>query len=242
MSTYTTGEIAKLCDVTVRTVQYYDKEDLLHPSAVSEGGRRLYSEADVNKLKEICMMKSLGAPLSVIKDVMADSNGHELLKIFLDEQLSKIAEDINELEDQKNKILAVKENIDIGNWNTVKSEHDINNIMKGKKRLAKVKVIVLSIGFVIDALEVAGIVTWIYTGKPWFFIASLIISFACVFPFIPMIYNACAYICPDCHAKFMPNKKEWFFAKHTPKFRKLTCTSCGYHGYCIETYSETFNK
>ena len=28
---YTTGEIAKLCGVTVRTVQFYDKEGLLRP-------------------------------------------------------------------------------------------------------------------------------------------------------------------------------------------------------------------
>ena len=29
MSTYTTGELAKECDVSVRTVQYYDNKDLL---------------------------------------------------------------------------------------------------------------------------------------------------------------------------------------------------------------------
>ncbi|NLK75609.1 MAG: MerR family DNA-binding transcriptional regulator [Clostridiales bacterium] len=29
--TYSTGEIAKLCNVSVRTVQYYDKEDIIKP-------------------------------------------------------------------------------------------------------------------------------------------------------------------------------------------------------------------
>lgn len=33
MSIYTTGEIAKLCGVTVRTVQYYDSRNILVPSA-----------------------------------------------------------------------------------------------------------------------------------------------------------------------------------------------------------------
>ena len=41
MSKYTTGEIAKLCGVSVRTVQYYDSRNILVPSALSEGGRRL---------------------------------------------------------------------------------------------------------------------------------------------------------------------------------------------------------
>ena len=37
MSNYTTGELAKLCGVTVRTVQYYDTRGVLTPSARSEG-------------------------------------------------------------------------------------------------------------------------------------------------------------------------------------------------------------
>ena len=41
MSKYTTGEIAKLCGVSVRTVQYYDSRNILIPSELSEGGRRL---------------------------------------------------------------------------------------------------------------------------------------------------------------------------------------------------------
>lgn len=44
MSKYTTGEIAKLCGVSVRTVQYYDTRGILTPSELTEGGRRLYSE------------------------------------------------------------------------------------------------------------------------------------------------------------------------------------------------------
>ena len=50
MSKYTTGEIAKLCGVSVRTVQYYDERGILIPSELSEGGRRLYSEDDYKKV------------------------------------------------------------------------------------------------------------------------------------------------------------------------------------------------
>ena len=50
MSKYTTGEIAKLCGVSVRTVQYYDERGILIPSELSEGGRRLYSEDDYKKI------------------------------------------------------------------------------------------------------------------------------------------------------------------------------------------------
>lgn len=47
MSKYTTGEIARLCGVSVRTVQYYDDRGILVPSQLSEGGRRLYSDDDL---------------------------------------------------------------------------------------------------------------------------------------------------------------------------------------------------
>lgn len=49
MSKYTTGEIAKLCGVSVRTVQYYDTRNILTPSELTEGGRRLYSEEDLKR-------------------------------------------------------------------------------------------------------------------------------------------------------------------------------------------------
>lgn len=34
----TVGEVAKKMDVTVRALQYYDREGLLSPSSLSEGG------------------------------------------------------------------------------------------------------------------------------------------------------------------------------------------------------------
>ena len=37
----TVGELARQMGVTVRTLQYYDREGLLKPSALSSGGRRL---------------------------------------------------------------------------------------------------------------------------------------------------------------------------------------------------------
>ena len=56
----TVGEVAKKMGVTVRTLQYYDKEGLLSPSAESEGGRRLYTDKDLVMLHQIISLKSLG--------------------------------------------------------------------------------------------------------------------------------------------------------------------------------------
>ena len=63
----TTGELAKRMGVTVRTLQHYDREGLLAPSCISEGGRRLYMNKDVVKLHQILSLKHLGFSLSDIK-------------------------------------------------------------------------------------------------------------------------------------------------------------------------------
>ncbi len=63
----TVGEVAKKMGVTVRTLQYYDKEGLLSPSAESEGGRRLYTDKDLVTFHQILSLKSLGFSLDDIK-------------------------------------------------------------------------------------------------------------------------------------------------------------------------------
>ena len=63
----TVGEAAKKTGVTVRTLQYYDREGLLSPSAESEGGRRLYTDKDLVMLHQIISLKSLGFSLDDIK-------------------------------------------------------------------------------------------------------------------------------------------------------------------------------
>lgn len=63
----TVGEMAKKMGVTVRTLQYYDQQGLLSPSAESEGGRRLYTDRDMILLHQILSLKHLGFSLDAIK-------------------------------------------------------------------------------------------------------------------------------------------------------------------------------
>ena len=40
---YSSGEFARMAHVTLRTVRYYDKQDILKPSLVTESGARFYT-------------------------------------------------------------------------------------------------------------------------------------------------------------------------------------------------------
>lgn len=86
MSKYTTGEIAKLCGVTVRTVQYYDTRGILIPSELTEGGRRLYSEEDVKRMKIICFLRELGLPIDSISQLLSEDDFGSVISLMLDQQ------------------------------------------------------------------------------------------------------------------------------------------------------------
>ena len=40
---YSSGEFARMAHVTLRTIRYYDKQDILKPSYVTESGARFYT-------------------------------------------------------------------------------------------------------------------------------------------------------------------------------------------------------
>lgn len=93
----TVGELAKKIGVTVRTLQYYDKEGLLSPSAESEGGRRLYTDKDLVTLHQIMSLKSLGFSLDDIKQrVMSLDTPADVAKA-LTEQADDIRKKIEQL-------------------------------------------------------------------------------------------------------------------------------------------------
>lgn len=63
---YTSGELAKISGVTIRTIRYYDTKGILKPSYRNNSGHRLYSENDFMKLKKILALKYLGLSLDEI--------------------------------------------------------------------------------------------------------------------------------------------------------------------------------
>ena len=95
----TVGQIAKKAGVTVRTLQYYDKEGVLSPSAESEGGRRLYTHKDIVKLQQIQSMKYLGFSLEDIKIRLPAINTPAEVSALLTEQAKDIRRNIKTLKD-----------------------------------------------------------------------------------------------------------------------------------------------
>jgi len=93
----TVGEVAKKMKTTVRTLQYYDKEDVLKPSGESEGGRRLYTNKDLVRLHQIQSMKYLGFTLDDIRNRLPLINTPKEVSELLGIQAQMVREKINDL-------------------------------------------------------------------------------------------------------------------------------------------------
>ncbi|SJN11927.1 regulatory protein, MerR [Leucobacter sp. 7(1)] len=64
------GELAERTQLSLRTIRHYDEIDLLTPSGRSDGGFRLYTDGDFERLMLIRRMKPLGYSLEQMRDLL----------------------------------------------------------------------------------------------------------------------------------------------------------------------------
>ena len=96
----TAGEVARLADVSPRTLQHYDAIGLLCPRRSGEGvanNRKLYDEGDIDRLGRIIALKEYGFTLAEIKGVI-DAGDGAILAVF-DEKLAALRRREAELRD-----------------------------------------------------------------------------------------------------------------------------------------------
>ena len=238
MSKYTTGEIAKLCGVSVRTVQYYDSRNILVPSELSEGGRRLYSEDDLKRMRIICFLREAGLPINSISELFAEEHPEKVISILLDQQEQTLREELEEQQKKLSIVETIKRELkEVKNF-SVESIGDIAFVMKNKNKLRKMRLTMVLTGIPVTALQWLSIVLWITHGLWWLFVIWALVAIPWGICVSKYYFNHVAYICPECHSVFKPKFSKFFFASHTPRTRKLTCPHCKTKNNCVETYQE----
>lgn len=238
MSKYTTGEMAKLCGVSVRTVQYYDTRNILVPSELSEGGRRLYTDDDLKKMRIICFLRGVGISISSIAELLSEENTESVITILLEQQEQVLNDELSERQMKLDKLMQIKREIkSIDNF-SIESIGDIAVMMSSKKKLSKLRLRLFCVGIGMDIIEVVTAILWWRTGIWQIFAAGMCIVVALGSWISAYYFKHVAYICPQCHEIFRPKFKEAFFARHTPKLRKLTCTNCSCKSFCVEIFNE----
>ncbi|MBO1678234.1 MerR family transcriptional regulator [Bittarella massiliensis (ex Durand et al. 2017)] len=107
----TVGQLAAQMGVTVRTLQYYDREGLLKPSARSPGGRRLYTGKDVVRLHQIQSLKYLGFSLQQIREHLFSLDTPQQVAQALAHQREIVGRQIAELQQALNAITALEKEV-----------------------------------------------------------------------------------------------------------------------------------
>jgi len=242
MSKYTTGEMAYLCGVTVRTVQYYDTRGILVPSELSEGGRRLYTEDDLRLLKVICFLREIGLSINTIDSLLREDDPGSVISVLLDQHEQVLKEELTESKNKMQKLEDLKKALKEKDKISVESIGDVAYTMENRDKLKNLyKTLILTaipVGILQWGSIIYGFITWTW----WPFLVYLVIGIPYAIWLSKYYFKRVAYICPQCHTVFKPRFKEAFFARHTPRTRKLTCTSCGHKGFCVEVYDDSQNK
>ena len=98
MSQFSTGELAKAAEVSVRTIQYYDQRGILTPSEVTEGGRRIYHDSDLERLQVICFLRDLDFSINQIKKLLQEENREQVLELLVTDQIESLEKSSKEIE------------------------------------------------------------------------------------------------------------------------------------------------
>jgi len=111
------GEVAELLKITVRTIRYYEEEELLEPHRTN-GGTRLYTEQHLARLKAILHLAENGFPLEVIRligntrEICSTGNeGSKKISNIIGDSIKDIEERISNLEHLKSELSSAKNQV-----------------------------------------------------------------------------------------------------------------------------------
>jgi len=98
------SDFIKLTGSTLKTVNYYHKKGLLPEPERSAGGYRLYGPAELERMRLIKHLKSLGLDLKHIKEIAGDSKNPSSSLEVLQSLRRELVNDIKTLEERVAKI------------------------------------------------------------------------------------------------------------------------------------------
>ena len=112
------GTLADKLEMSQRTIRYYEEIGLLNSIKRIEGGRRVYTDVDLRRLKLIKQLKIMGMTLSEMQELEAmwiieKSNDKVLKRLLelLENHLKRLDDRIADLDILRNEITEYQERI-----------------------------------------------------------------------------------------------------------------------------------
>ena len=95
---YSSGEFAHMANVSIRTIRFYDKQNILKPSYVKPSGARFYTDSDFARLQQILLLKYLGFSLDDIREMTIGDTDYHFLRNSLNLQRKLIQDRIEQMQ------------------------------------------------------------------------------------------------------------------------------------------------
>ncbi|MGL4772569.1 MAG: MerR family transcriptional regulator [Clostridium sp.] len=113
------GQVSKLFDISMDTLRHYDKIGLLKPETNPDNNYRYYDTSHLDQVSLILGAKSLGIPLSQIKDTMESGEVNEYKKLMTTQEelvskkishLKRVQKELIETQKLIDKVLSFENN------------------------------------------------------------------------------------------------------------------------------------
>ena len=108
---YQIGELATIVDMSPRTIRYYEEIGLLNSVKRIEGGKRVYTDKDLQRLKFITRLKHLGLTLSDMNELEDIYQIHRTNKKVLPRLLELLENHAVKIDDRINHLIKLKADI-----------------------------------------------------------------------------------------------------------------------------------
>lgn len=100
-------EVSKIAGVSIRTLQYYDKENLTNLQR-TQNNHRIYTKKDLERIWKILIFKEMDFQIKKIKEILSIPKNEQ--NTYLEERKEEIKKQIRDLEEKINFIKFIQSN------------------------------------------------------------------------------------------------------------------------------------
>jgi DNA-binding transcriptional MerR regulator len=110
------------------------------------GGRRLYSDDDLKRMRIVCFLREAGLPINSISALSAEEKPEKIISVLLEQQEQVLRQELNERQVKLDLIEGIKRELKEFQSFSVESIGDIAYFMKQKKQLARMRLFMVLTG------------------------------------------------------------------------------------------------
>ena len=107
----TIGEVARMLDVTTRTLRYWEEMGVIEASHRSEGGNRLYTQYMVRRMRFILKLKELGLTIKEMQDLGAAYGNAKKTENMIPRLVDILDSHINKVDEKMAKLASLRKEI-----------------------------------------------------------------------------------------------------------------------------------